>query len=380
MQAHRYQRGSLQLMKRKSLPDAWYFRYYTGSGKKKVYKRQFIGTINNMPKRKDAERAIMQLRANINDGAEYAPLNLAQLIAHYREKELPCKAYSTQKCYLELFGTVIEPRWGETLLTEIKSVSVEEWLKEMKKRSGELASPAYRTKVRNLMSALFSHAIRYEFSAVNPITAVRTSSKRLRTPDILTAEEFQKLLGELPLREQLAVKLAGGTGLRRGELFALRWCDIDFNAAQADVTRSIYRNVIGPTKTEASRKPVPLHPVLLAELNRWRKEAIYKTNEDYLFASELKGGKQPVQPEMILRVHIRPALQRIGVTKRIGWHSFRHGFATMLRQSGADIKTAQELLRHANPRITMGIYQQAVSEEKRAAQEKVLEGLLGVVA
>jgi integrase len=49
----------------------------------------------------------------------------------------------------------------------------------------------------------------------------------------------------------------------------------------------------------------------------------------------------------------------------------------MLRQQGVDIKTAQELLRHANPRITMEIYQQAVSEEKRAAQDLAVAGLLG---
>ncbi|MGA9669971.1 MAG: tyrosine-type recombinase/integrase [Terracidiphilus sp.] len=79
---------------------------------------------------------------------------------------------------------------------------------------------------------------------------------------------------------------------------------------------------------------------------------------------------------MILRRHIRPALVRIGVKKQIGWHSFRHGLATMLRQKGVDIKTAQELLRHANSRITQDIYQQAVSEEKRLAQNLVFRGLL----
>ena len=63
---------------------------------------------------------------------------------------------------------------------------------------------------------------------------------------------------------------------------------------------------------------------------------------------------------MILKRHIRPALERIGVRKKIGWHSFRHGLATMLRQNGVDIKTAQELLHHANSRVTMDIYQQAL--------------------
>jgi integrase len=69
------------------------------------------------------------------------------------------------------------------------------------------------------------------------------------------------------------------------------------------------------------------------------------------------------------------ALEQIGVTKRDGFHSFRHELATILRQRGVDIKTAQELLRHANSRITLEIYRQSVSEEKRDAQDRVM-GLL----
>jgi integrase len=79
---------------------------------------------------------------------------------------------------------------------------------------------------------------------------------------------------------------------------------------------------------------------------------------------------------MILKRHIRPALKRIGVTKRIGYHSFRHGLATMLRRHGVDIKTAQELLRHANSRITLEVYQQTVGAEKRIAQDQAFKGLL----
>jgi site-specific recombinase XerD len=75
--------------------------------------------------------------------------------------------------------------------------------------------------------------------------------------------------------------------------------------------------------------------------------------------------------------HIQSVLNRIGLTKRIGWQSFRHGLATMLRQHGVDFKTAQELLRHANSKITQDTYQQAVGEEKRVAQTLAFRGLLG---
>ena len=64
----------------------------------------------------------------------------------------------------------------------------------------------------------------------------------------------------------------------------------------------------------------------------------------------------------------------MGVTKKIGWHSFRHGFSNLLRENGVDVKVAQ---RHANSRITLDIYQRTVTDERRAAQELVFKDLLG---
>lgn len=377
MQAQRYQRGSLSLLKRKSQPDVWAFRYYEGEGDCRTYKRKIVGTVIEFPKRKDAEKAVAQFRVDVNEGAAFAPMNLEQLGTHYKSVELPLKAYSTAEGYRNYLALHVIPKWGTHSLSAIKSVAVESWLCNLKRLDGKVASPATKTKIRNLMSALFSHAIRYEWAATNPIKSVRTSSKRLRTPDILTPGELEALVLELSQRERVMVLLAGSTGMRRGELIALRWRDVDFESRQANVTHSVWRNVEGDAKTEASRKPVPIHPVVIEELKQWKSVTLYRSDDDYLFPSIAKNGSQPITPDMILRRHIRPALQRIGVTKRIGWHSFRHSLGTMLRQKGVDVKTAQELLRHANSRTTMDLYQQSVSEEKRKAQEVTFHGMFG---
>jgi integrase len=377
MKTQRYQRGSLSILKRKSQPDAWVYRYYAEEEGRRVYKRVIVGSVVQFPKRRDAEKAIAQLRVNVNEGASFAPMNIEQLAAHYKSVELPTKAYSTAQGYKNFLDVHVVPRWGKTALSSIKGVDVEQWLRDLKRVDGKPASPATKSKVRNVMSALFSHAIRYGWAMSNPISSARTSAMRLRDPDILTPEEVQQLLAELPQREQTMVLLAASTGLRRGELIGLRWGDVDFKAGLANITHSVWRSVEGDTKTAASRKPVPLQPAMIEALTAWRESSPYRSEEDYLFPSIAKNGSQPIQPDMVLKRYIRPALQRLGITKKIGWHSFRHGLANLLRQNGVEIKTAQELLRHANSRITMDIYQQTVSEERRQAQAIVVKQLLG---
>lgn len=70
---------------------------------------------------------------------------------------------------------------------------------------------------------------------------------------------------------------------------------------------------------------------------------------------------------------------KAGIYKNIGWHTFRHSFGTLLKANGEDVKTVQELLRHANRRITLDVYTQAVTSHKRAAQSKVVSMMVADV-
>ncbi len=113
-----------------------------------------------------------------------------------------------------------------------------------------------------LMSVLFNHGMRYEICNRNPIQLVRQSAKRKSVPVILTANEVQRLLSVLGVRENALVLLAFGTGLRMSELFGLKWHDIDFQNNEISVTRSIVFQVVGPCKTEASATQVTGQPTI----------------------------------------------------------------------------------------------------------------------
>jgi integrase len=83
------------------------------------------------------------------------------------------------------------------------------------------------------------------------------------------------------------------TGLRASVLFALKWADINFNRNEISVTRSIVMQAVGPCKTEASQKPVPLAPLPAKTLRAWRRYTRYKAPEDWVFASPHSNGRKP---------------------------------------------------------------------------------------
>ena len=73
-------------------------------------------------------------------------------------------------------------------------------------------------------------------------------------------------------------------------------------------------------------------------------ETPYNRDEDWVFASPEKLGQQPYWPHSALRKAVRPAAVRAGIVKHIGWHTFRHSFATLLKANGEDVKVVQETL------------------------------------
>ena len=91
-----------------------------------------------------------------------------------------------------------------------------------------------------------------------------------------------------------------------------------------------------------------------------------------MFASPQQRGKSPYWGQQLLRHHIRPAAQSLGITKRIGWHTFRRTYSTPLRATGAELKVMQELMWHSTIRVTLDTDTQAVTSEKHAAQTAVV--------
>ena len=105
----------------------------------------------------------------------------------------------------------------------------------------------------------------------------------------------------------------------------------------------------------------------------WRSQTSYAKDTDYVFASPKKKGKQPLWMSAMMRDHIQPAAKECGITKKISWHTMRRTYASLVQANNKDPKVTQELLRHASAKLSMDVYAQAISAEKRKAQTKVVE-------
>jgi integrase len=364
MRHRRYQNGCLLKEKRKAGPDVWVFRFRDGH----VNRKEIIGTVEQFPTKSAAKKGCESLRANINRETR-TPRTVGELVAHYQQHELPSKGPYTQEVYLGYLNTWISPKWEKLSLSDIHAVAVEMWLRDLPLAAGT------RAKLRNLMHSVFNHAMRWEFFNRNPITFVRQSAKRVHAPVVLTIDEVGRLLLELREPWRTAVYVALTTGLRVSELLGLKWGDVNFAAGEIHLSRGIVRQHVGAMKTEASRRPIPMDEGLAHVLVCWREIAPYKQDGDFIFGSPDKHGTQPYWPNAAMEDHVRPAACRAEIQKKIGWHTFRHTFGTLVNSNGADVATTQALLRHANVSITMDRYVQSVTPAKREAQSRLVQAI-----
>ncbi|MDE1162408.1 MAG: site-specific integrase [Acidobacteriaceae bacterium] len=406
MKTARYQNGCVMLSANGSGEKVWLFRWYeTQADGQRIRRKKVVGTQAQLKNKAAAEKAAARFRLAINSGKRNelsSSVTMSQLIVHFRERELADlgddgRAYSTRDRYECTLNAWIEPRWGSTRIDEIKTPMVEEWLRDLhcrpRRRKKTLAkikpaelkrlAPGTKAKIRNLMSVLYNHAIRWGFIEANPISGpvkgsgVRQSSKREKVPDILEVEEIQNIVAELGLRERVLVFLDMASGLRRGELAGLKWLDIDFDQLDANVQRSIVDQVVGRCKTEASQKRIPLDEDTAQDLLAWYRETPFRKPDDYVFAtaSNRAGkmrGKQPIWLSTVMRYHIQPVVKRLGINKRVSWHTFRRTYSTLLQSNREDVKVVQELLRHGSAKVTLDVYSQAQMPAKREAQRKVV--------
>jgi integrase len=379
----RYQHGFFSRHQRKKGPEVWVYRWREIDAKGKPKPRSLvIGSVKQYPTETAAWNAVSTLCLDVNyhtSRPEGIPKTFEQLAEHYRlieldlEKDSERKVYQTKQTYRVYLKTRIVPRWGGYRIRDMKAVAVERWLGSL-----DDLSNGTKAKIKGIMSEVFQHAIRYGWlkDGENPIFAVRQSTKRMRVTEPLEAAEFRALMLKLSQKMRVIGIVAAMTGLRISEVLGMKWMDIDWKQLQMNVTRSVVDGIVGKCKTETSRRPVPIDEFTAGELLAWRQESSYADSEDWVFASERVQGKMPPWADTLLDRFLQPAAKEAGITKWVGFHTFRHTYSTLLKANNEDVKVVQELMRHANISTTMNIYTKALTPAKREAQSRVVDVLM----
>jgi integrase len=388
----RYQEGSLRLESRKR-GKVWRLRFrITRADGNRVEHAIVIGTQKELPTRASAREFVKSLYLPINHPAPNnngRPVTFSDIAGHYIQEELSedqnqasaPKAYSTTATYRRYLRKWVLPRWGDQVALLIAPLDLENWLKELGRKSG--LENQTRSKIRQVIGLVYKHAQRVGFlprtEQANPIRFVRQSTASNFDPIILTPAQAFAIINQLGLMLRTLVLVTAATALRISEILALQWRDIDVENQCIYVRRAYVYGRFGKPKSKASKRPVPLHPLLAAHLLNWRRETPYRKEEDLVFPSFKLKGTKPPRANMLLSDHLRPAAMKVGVVappRAFGFHTFRRTLASVLVANNNDPKLVQELLRHSNIKTTLDVYAQAITPAKLEAQGVFLNQLL----
>jgi len=209
--------------------------------------------------------------------------------------------------------------------------------------------------------ALFATAVEEGLLRTNPAAGLRLGGGGNRADPAekrraLDEEQLARLIDETPERWRLLIRFLAQTGLRVGELIALRWEDVDLGTRRVSVRRRLYKGRFDAPKSAYGVRQVPISTRLAQDLWRHRGNA---TDDDPVFSGP-EG--RPLRSEFVLRSIVKPAAARAGVPWA-GVHTLRHTCASILFRSGWNAKQVQVVLGHHSPAFTLATYVHLIPDD-----------------
>jgi integrase len=267
--------------------------------------------------------------------------------------------------YRRIADAEIIPRIGFIGLADLQPAHVEQVLTAMRLAQKD-DRPHARVKAFELMRRTLNRAVDRDVIAKNPcdkVTSPKAPKSEMKT---WTAEQANIYLAAARSDRLYALYvLALRLGLRQGELFGLRWEDLDLEGANLTVQRSLGRDLTtGKTKTDASRRRLHLPAACVLALDA---HAPMTGRQGYVFTSP-KGG--PLRQSNVYRRSFLPLLEKAKVPA-IRFHDLRHTFATLALLAGVHPKVVSEILGHADVSITLRVYSHVLPTMQADAQAKM---------
>lgn len=292
----------------------------------------------------------------------------------YRIFSKPNLRVSTANQYRYFIDRFIVPNIGNVKLKDLSNIQVQQFINKMRDtdrnggREGKIA-PKTIKEVFNLLNRALNQAVTGRIIISNPCVGCILPKVEKSEMQILPIEKMKQYLEIANNKGYYALfYLELTTGLRRGELLALEWADLDVEKRELSITKTVHRIngdiVVGPPKTKASNRKIKIGETALQCL--LEEHGNHPLNK-YMFPSPKTGELR--DPDSIARIHKKIAVE-IDEPK-LRFHDLRHTFTTYSIMSGVDVKTISQTLGHSSSVITLDVYSHVTSEMKRDAADKI---------
>lgn len=366
MARRRFQRGSLILRGKRN--PVWVARWrvdVVGPDGKVERRRptEVLGTKRQFPTQKLALRELERRLAPVNDPSYRAKREdtFEQFVEFWKAHVLSKRKPSTQYSIKSQLKNHLVPRFGKMKLQDIHWRDLQEFVTDC-----TLAPKSCRNLILSFQM-VWKSAKAADYVTHDPLNDLALPSSPPPKPFFYTAEEAKAIIREAEGQFKTAFWLAAETGVRPGELCALKIEDLDLERGIIHVRRSVWRTIFITPKTANAIRDLAISDNLTEHLQVYLKT--WKPNADNLLFISKCGG--PLHPCSVRRDVLIPICTKLGIQAK-GLKAFRHCSATMMDQAGVPMKVRQERLGHApGTKVTMVHYTHSVAGDARMAATAV---------
>ena len=356
---------------RKRGPRRWEVSVHLGGGK-----RRWLSVRGT---KRQAERAAARLEEDVQTGALVEPT--AATVGDYLEQWLETqvrlqnapRTYQDYRYHVQRF---LQPRLGHLKLTQLRPLHLQ-GLYVTLRQQGLTRTVDY---VHQVMRKALNDAVKLQLLARNPALAARPPRSRTQPVDIPSVEIVRAALAAIRGTDlELPIRLAVTTGVRPGELVALRWRDFDLETGRARIRQSLQRIkghglVFAPTKTHRSTRTIALDASVVQQLKEFQAcQAAHRRqlgslydNQDLVFT---QADGRPIEPSVMLN-RFQRALQRAGLPS-LRIKDLRHVHASIMLGEGVHPRVVQEQLGHASITLTLDTYSHVTPGIQSEAVQRV---------
>ncbi len=356
---------------RKRGPRRWEVSVHLGGGKRRW--RSVRGT------KRQAERVAARLEEDAQSGALVEPTAVTLgtylerwLETHVRLHNAP-RTYQDYRYHVQRF---LQPRLGQIKLSQLRPLHLQELYVDLRQQ-GHTRTVDY---VHQVVRKALNDAVKLQLLSRNPALAARPPRSRSQPVDIPSIEVIRAALATIHGTDlELPIRLAVTTGVRPGELVALRWRDLDLETGRAQIRQTLQRItgqglIFAPTKTHRSTRTIALDATVVEQLTTHRAgQAAHRQalgplydDQDLVFA-QADGG--PIDSRVMLD-RFQRALHRAGLPS-LTIKDLRHVHASIMLSEGVHPRVVQEQLGHASITLTLDTYSHVTPGIQSEAVQRV---------